>query len=228
MAATNIEMRVRLISILSITFALATVMTAVPVNSAIVYSGKLFIQGPVFNIDLNNDGRNDFDLTITRWAGGNGFSQNGIDIGMNHCMRFINTYLDPALFGDRFPGTKAPLEYGTLISATAPNGRLWASISNDAMMWTEYNMLTTTYSGEWHNIDKYLGFELTVDSNRFYGWAHLSTDSYNNIKLIDYAYENVPDTAILAGAASVPIPSALLLVASSFVGLTMIQRKRSH
>ena len=203
---------------LSVCIALLIVSVASPAKSEIVYSGKLDLQGPNFNIDLNNDGKDDFVTKWRMWAGGNGYSTNGFDAEINFDVRFINTELGGIHAGHGYPGVKAPLNDGALIGSTAPQTLLWAYNSNDAMMWTTYDMWNTpsvTYSGLWHDvINKYIGFELSDNSNRYYGWIQLQTDNLNNITLVNYAYEDVANIPIAAGASSVPLPSTFFLLLS--------------
>ncbi len=205
---------------LIIAIGLLTILATSPANSAIVYSGKLDIEGTNFSIDINNDGSNDFVTKWRTWAVGNGFSQTGFDAEMNFDMRFINTELFPERV---HPGAKAPLDYGELIGPTPPQGLLWAFNSNDAMMWITHDMWNDpfiTYSGVWHDVsDKYIGFEMSVGSDPFYGWIQLDTDASNNVILLDYAYEDVPGTSIRAGATPVPLPATFHLL---FPGVLMV------
>ena len=201
---------------LIIAIGLLTSLAASPANSAIVYSGRLDIEGPNFSIDINNDGSNDFVTKWTTWAMCNGFSLAGFDAESSFGMRFINTELAGY---SSYPGTKVPLDYGELIGPTPPQGLLWAFNSNDAMMWITHDMWSDpsiTYSGVWHDVDdKYIGFEMSDSFDCFYGWIRLDIDTFNNIALLDYAYENVSGTPIRAGA--VPIPSTILLLISGLL-----------
>ena len=182
-----------------------------PAYSAIVYSGRLDVKGPDFSIDLNNDGSNDFVTEWGTWAEGNGYSLTGFDVKMNVGIRFLNSELTGHT---GYPGTKAPLEYGELIGPTAPQGLLWAVNSNDAMMWTTVDDSKDpfiTYSGVWHDLGKkYLAFELRVGSRLFYGWIQLDTDAFNNVTLVDWAYEDVSGTPIRAGVILTPVISPIL------------------
>jgi hypothetical protein len=73
------------------------------------------------------------------------------------------------------------------------------------------NYLIANSTNRWQNIDAFLGvrFHLPTDPNPadfYYGWIELSTTDVNNpggqldtVTLKGYAYQNTPNTAILAG-----------------------------
>ena len=211
-------------------FVLLASLFGSPADSAIVYSGRLDMAGPDFSVDLNNDGRIDFVTEWRIWAGGNSGSVNGFDAEFKFDIRFLNTELGGIHAGNEYPGTKAPLDYGELIGPVPPKELLWDHFSNDAMMWTTHDMSSdpaTIYSGLWHDTDdKYLGFEISIDSNPHYGWIQLDTDVANNVALVDYAFENIPGEPIAAGVVSVPLPSTFYLLFSGV--LIMICGKKIH
>lgn len=208
-------------------FVLLASLFGSPADSAIVYSGRLDIAGPNFSVDLNNDGRIDFITEWTTWAFGNGASVNGFDAEFKFDIRFLNTESGGIHAGNGYPGTKAPLDYGELIGPAPPQELLWAYNSNDAMMWTTHDMFSepaTIYSGLWHDTDdKYLGFEISFDSNPHYGWIQLDTDVVNNVVLVDYAFENISGVPIAAGVVPVPLPSTFYFL---FSGVLIICGKK--
>lgn len=72
-----------------------------------------------------------------------------------------------------------------------------------------------------------LGFEFTktADSSVHYGWMRIIVGpSGEDGTVVDWAYENSPDTAIAAGA--VPEPSMTAMLAVAFLGGTMRIRRR--
>ena len=199
-------------------------IAATHAGAAIIYSGSLELEGPNLSVDINEDGSADF---VTQWsvrAFGPGFSQSSFDADYNSNMRHINNEFPGH---PSFPGTKVPLDHGDYIGPALSSELLWSSSSNDSMMWIAIDGLVTTYSGLWSDVtNKYLGFEMMDDdSNLFYGWIQLDTDSQNNITLVDYAYEDVPGASISAGA--VPEPSTVLFLATGLAGLTAARRRRS-
>lgn len=185
--------------------SLLSVLSSFPIHAAIIYSGELNTEGPNFSIDINADGTIDFLTEWRTWAAGNGFSISGFDSTLNFGIRFLNTEL-PGY--PTYPGSKAPLDFGILIGPTPPEGHLWNYSLNDAMLWCTWDITNdpqTTYEGAWHDVhNKYLGFELTVGSELFYGWMQISTDDAGNFVLVDYAYEDSPFTAINAGSIATP------------------------
>lgn len=70
----------------------------------------------------------------------------------------------------------------------------------------------------------YVGFDLVVNGNNYYGWMQLSNPlPLVNGQVLDWAYESSPNTAIAAGA--VPEPSTLALLALSGVVAGILRRK---
>ena len=185
------------------------------VTAVIVYSGNTALDGPDFNVDINGDGSADFVTSwVQRAVGSDGTYYLSYDTETNFDIRFLNTRFYPQYPGSSMPGVKVPLELGASIGPTAPDELLWSSSSNDGMLTESRNSRNDPiiYSGTWHDIDnRYLGFELTSVSETFYGWIQLETDSTNNIVLVDYAYENIPNTPIMSGVTSIPLPPSLVL-----------------
>ena len=124
------------------------------------------------------------------------------------------------------PGVMAPLDYGQHIGSLPPEDFMWSYNSNTAMLYTSnsgYPHFYITYDGEWNGLSgNYIGCRLTMDSLVYYGWIQLSVDMENNVTLVDYAYENNPDTAIAAG--DVPEPSILLLLSAGFWRISRRER----
>jgi hypothetical protein len=192
--------KMRNVKMIVLGLILVAILAVSPAESAIVYSGKLNLEGPNLSIDIDNDGNPDIVTEWRLWAVGNGYSASGFD-AHGDSMLFLNTRLAGH---ESFPGTKAPLDYGDIIGAMTPGELLWAYNSNDSMMWTVVDMWadpSVTYSGLWHDIDnKYLGFQMAVGYDYYYGWVQLDTDAFNHVVLVDYAYEDVPGIPIVAGA----------------------------
>lgn len=108
---------------------------------------------------------------------------------------------------------------------------------------TCYTSPSVTFTGTWnHNADNiagYLGFELTVGAEQFYGWSSLEMNPYGDLTVKDIAIESCAGVSIGAGKivsncvaaidppADVPEPSVLSLLALGAVGI-MAMRKRKN
>ncbi len=74
----------------------------------------------------------------------------------------------------------------------------------------------------------YVGLKFAISGNIHYAWAQFThNDISNTLTLHDFAYENIPETTILAGAGTgaIPEPSSLLLLASGAVLVARRNRK---
>ena len=85
---------------------------------------------------------------------------------------------------------------------------------------------STTSYGSWASGGTgFVGFRFENNGNTYYGWARLDIDSGDlDGEVVDYAYEDNPNTAILTGA--VPQPSSLSLLAMGTIGLAVLRRRR--
>lgn len=208
--------------------ALTCSLTAYPADAKIHYSGELNIEGPNFNVDINGDGEVDF---APRWQvlgiGSCGTFWGRYEV-LGSKARFLN---DDLQFNSRpipaFPGSKVPLKYGVPIGPQPPAELHWNFSSNEGMVLQYCNTGgpecfcdPVVYGGVWNNVDGYLGIELTIGSNPYYGWIHLRANETNKVWLLGYVYEDTPGTPILAGAVDSPasptgnsalVPSVMLL-----------------
>ncbi len=65
-------------------------------------------------------------------------------------------------------------------------------------------------------------------SSPHFGWVRLSVDDQLGVVLHDFAIESEPDTAIAAGAGTIPEPGSLGLLALGAVGLAALRKRRSR
>ena len=71
----------------------------------------------------------------------------------------------------------------------------------------------------------FVGFRFENNSNTYYGWARLDINPGGlDGEVIDFAYEDSPNTPIATGV--IPEPSSLSLLALGTVGLTALRRRR--
>jgi hypothetical protein len=80
----------------------------------------------------------------------------------------------------------------------------------------------------WNNKGGYLGLKFVVSGQTYYGWAHISLTTGSPV-ITGYAYENVPNKSILAGAtsgadesASIAQPPALPSPPQEFASLGLL------
>lgn len=81
----------------------------------------------------------------------------------------------------------------------------------------------------------YLGVSFDIGGQTHFGWAHLQTVGFPNtsITLFDYAYCDQPGQGLLAGqtsgacfgAAAVPLPASLALLAAGAVGMLALRNR---
>ncbi len=189
--------------------ALLLCCMAAKAESAVVYSGKLNQPGPDFNIDIDRDGTPDFITAWSTWAEGeNNSLWRGFDTDIVLGMQFM--YYEQ----DDVPVSKAPLPLGYSIGPQVPAGMMWDPGLSDPMLLDEsptgYENDVTHHSFLNGIGNKYLGFALSVGSSYYYGWIQLHVDEVNNVRLIDYAYENVPGMPIKIPN-TVQVPTIMLL-----------------
>lgn len=120
----------------------------------------------------------------------------------------------------------AALDYGHMIGPETTGDSSWDHTTLGTLLYSSfesYPPFTETHYGMWNNqVEKYLGCKITIDSVVYYGWIQMSVDAKNNVTLMDYAYENNPNTAIIAG--HIPEPASLSLLALG--GLFLVRCKR--
>ncbi len=171
---------------------------AQPAEARIVYTPvhKVISLGHPYALDLNNDGANDFEIEVAsstcltschlreliafacQACEGNQISITGHD----------NNYLPSAAALET--GAKIPGESSASDAALAQQLRLGSHYS---------------YFGNWFNVkSRYLGLTFRIHGKKHYGWARLNVRTHKHPftvtgTLTGYAYETVPNKAIIAG-----------------------------
>lgn len=177
----------------------------------IKYSGTLNAEGSNIQIDLNGDGLTDIGYKWFFMGGGSGTSTSAYKptYSTNYNVRCIyNTFINPYGGGIR-PGCRQPLVANTPIYKNVPETTLVWSYGGyeEALLWTTFSFETgAIHSGPWSNqSNMFMGVEISVDTNKYYGYVQLSVDEENHVTLVDYAIEQNPNTPILCG--DTPPPS---------------------
>ncbi len=163
-----------IIGMLCIAFILASTL----VNATIVYTD--ITDGQPATIDLNNDGTVEFTITS---VGGTG---DYITYDVNKC--------NIIAVGTAASGWDEPLPM--LLNASIGSTGNFIGAGDCAV--TGWGGATTFPL----NSDRYIGVSFKVGSNTYYGWIRVYvTGTVGNyiITYKDFAYENTPNTAILAG-----------------------------
>jgi hypothetical protein len=164
-----------------------------------------------FNLDLNNDGINDFEFNSTKGTCDDGLIAPEVP--------YVYLSVAPASGGNTIMTNSASITNGLNLAsvldsstAIAPDS-LWASTPQFLL----YGASTSGYircmvvHGYWLNVsDKYLGLKFIKGNNTYYGWARLSSSysvtpapyrhlTIGQLILKDYAYNSIPNQPILAG-----------------------------
>ena len=108
------------------------------------------------------------------------------------------------------------------------NGETIGSAATFASTTTLYSETNPTTFDWQPNSRGYLGLRIQLNGSTHYGWADVSVnktgpDAYTNT-LFAYAYNDVPDQAIVAGA--IPEPSAAALLVAGAAGAATLRRRR--
>jgi hypothetical protein len=157
---------------------------APPAQGKIVYTPAHQKISGMFNLDLNHDGVNDFQL--------------------------YNTEGGSAAFAEVHPFYRGNMIWGTAAYASAlPAGRRVGR--NRKFRPNHYRMASIGRSGSgswslgpWRNVtNRYLGLEFfSINGDVHYGWARLNLDTSSRpfeVTLTGYAYETVPNQPIITG-----------------------------
>ena len=188
-------------------FNIMMMFSIVTANAQIVYTDIIpdtTLSNPgTYDLDINNDGQIDFTFY------GYHFTLNcACGSGITDTSTLSPTSL--SWVSDTINGQSAKLNSGDLINASSP---LWTNAPSQILFFKGGACSSRSCSplggfyfsgtplGTWSNVaDKYLALKIQVSGSIYYGWARLDVDSLGfPITIKDYAYNPIPDSAILAG-----------------------------
>jgi PEP-CTERM motif len=199
---------------------------AVPADADIIWSGPVEFSGNTIFYDLENvvppsaipdSANHDFELNLRKKKASNyDVSSNGTTVGST----------DSATRG----------MYSFSYAIRHNSGDTIGSGGNFA----SYAFLQNAYPGgyfdpgeglgDWNPGDRgFLGLSLVVGGNTYFGWADVTLNNLDGtgigaFTLHSYAYENVADTSILAGA--VPEPGTIALLVAGAAGVLALKRRQ--
>ena len=75
----------------------------------------------------------------------------------------------------------------------------------------------------------HFGFSFTEGGETFYGWAAILLNiegEDRRLEIVEWAYEDMPDTAIAVGATSIPVPAHGLAMLAAGAGSVLVMRRK--
>lgn len=197
--------------------AAATLAAAPAAEAGIVYTDvdpDATVIGGFYNIDFNGDGTT--DLTMRHYGYSYGYGT------FSFTSRYARAQMAPgnAVRQDIFGYGPAALNYGEAIGSGAgvfATYGFMGSFFRFASATPYYTFSFSSSYGPWAGLggDRYLGVRFNIGGNTHYGWVRLEVPAgFTGVVVKDFAYEDIPNTTILAGDMTPAADKALALVAS--------------
>mgnify|MGYP001330019906 CR=1 FL=1 len=179
-----------------------------PAEAKIIYTPSnipIPANGGAVSVDLNHDGVVDFTFSNIVISGAHPGSRPGVRPPEGTFGVFL--FVNPAQGGNGIGASNSFA--GIECAAELRPGRNVGPGKNFQSRYLPMSSIFGTYGNpgtqhcEWNgNKGGFLGLKFTVGGNTFYGWAHVTLGTVPAIT--GYAYENVPNTAIVTGATRGP------------------------
>jgi hypothetical protein len=164
---------------------------AQPVEAKIVYHKTyLVIAGAErYNLDLNHDKITDFSVV-------NFFTTGCVD----SCVQDL--YLKPAAGNSEVGSIKSNFHFAAAMKKGSAIGPKAHFVTGSAIMREAFSAQSSV--GPWNNVkNRYLGFKFQIKGKTHYGWARLNVTGSGLGTIVatmtGYAYETIPNKAIVAG-----------------------------
>lgn len=151
-----------------------------------------------YMLDVNNDGTNDFAFNGYSWFYSGYYGTYQSNSFRLQPLAGSNGWQQGGYYGG--PGV---LSSSNMISAGQSFGTYSGALN--------YSWGYGCYGGWCSQTDKFIGLRFNIGGNTHYGWVRLDV-SGNSWVIKDYAYEDTPNTPIMAGNVGVPTASTALNV----------------
>jgi hypothetical protein len=192
----SVHQRLNMYSLAAGAAGVSVLALAMPSEGKIVYTAAHHILGKNshYNLDLNHDGKTDFTIS------------NNYACGTDNC--WSGLFAKPMNGAQGVEGARTlggfdwayALDRGARVGPKHAFSGLYLLIAGRGSCWPG--------DSRWCNVtNQYLGLSFKIHGQTHYGWARLSV--YNQIRQISatltgYAYETIPNKAIVAGQTKGP------------------------
>jgi hypothetical protein len=167
-------------------------------NGQIVYTplnATTNVNNDPIEIDMDNDGTFEFDIRLKYTA--------SMDLNPNSLVTGASALGDPTGgFASNYIYPFALSSGYNIGPISSTSNKAWSAGASQFMVYSNCISSGPSYAqfGCSPGTDKYLGLRFMIGANVHYGWARVNiTDLPDNWIVKDYAYEETPDTPIVAG-----------------------------